>query len=188
MSSSALKDTVNSILEIPYSKEKGIIERPNDIIKVTEQEWMSIKSKPMHYIWYDLKGNNKITDIQKRHISSIRVDSYGWKKDYKKLYKPFYKRKYGSEFISIEVGDYILQRPDILQDMLKVAENPCNYIENSATTSERNAVEYYRRQLNCDKAPSWPFKPKRWVFFVIKSSEREGRDMHILLHRKDLKY
>ena len=111
------------------------------------------------------------------------------------------------DLISLGVGDYVLQKPEILRNLIKIAERPCNYIKKyeEITQAEidewegrygnnkgegRKYLEYKvksnNRDLYCKKPNFLEKRGKRFVEINIMNYRTQDNDIRIYVIRKDI--
>ena len=200
---------VNAALGIPYYKEAGIIVDSPVRVNLTTEEWMNIKCTPikyekaLNYGWVDFNGHGdelpgNITNDEIRHLNCLGVGST-WEyedKSKKSVNGELCNNVFTCQINNLVVNDYVLENPRILKNMLKIIEQPCNYVkklgEGSDKEEERN-IEYFRSHLECDgkKHASWFLKQR--IFFILTVLSKDLADSpknlvlgEFIVRRKDI--
>jgi hypothetical protein len=195
----ALRDIINSVLEIPHFKKDFIIDRPEYIKTLTPQEWMNVKCKvsDRHEMWgsvFTVKDYKHIPQDQYGHLNCISIDTgYKIARD-NSVRGKICHGELTCEILSIAVDHYVLQYPEILWSILKIAERPCDFIK--IYNKEPELLPYpdpesdimlqakqARREI-CDKSFLF-FLSRKFVLVTIQDAENQ-RIMDIIVRRQDI--
>ncbi len=129
-----LQGIVNSVLEVPYHNKKDfVIDRPEYIKTLSQEEWMNVNCKILDVDKSDIvigaKNYEHLPEEQKWHlncISPIVVNKFGQDKSVR---RELCSNVYNCQLLSLAVGSYVFQHPEILWSIIKIAERPCDFIK-----------------------------------------------------------
>jgi len=198
----------NSALGIPYYDQSGIINNSLERMKLTIEEWMKLRCKP---IYEDCDGDdakpffygeNKllskdITGDEIRHLNCLGVyvvDKYNYKSE-KSITGELCNSIFTCQTINLTVTDYVLENPRILKNMLKIMEQPCNYVKKQGEgqdAKEEEAIQYLRKHLKCNGTTGLWFQKKR-IFTILTIHNKDLADSpqnlvlgRFIVRRKDI--
>lgn len=192
-----MADIVNSTLEIPYFKENFVIDRPKNIKTLTKEEWMNVKCNPKAE-WSDsdifVFGANEPNNLSKeqkqllkRQLNCISISSV---KRVGKVKKEVNNELCGNytncQTLNIAIESYIMQYPELLQSIIKIAERPCDFIK-VYDKKDINAYGYtdaiHARNELCNKNY---FFSKLEKFVLITIINHKKPNIEIIVRRKDV--
>ena len=156
----------NAVLGIPYYEYKDVITDAPDITKFDKKEWMNFKCKPSGLDSSDgyFKGagynTHKIPKNELLQLNCLGVSSVGSGSDSvpKNIKGELCSNYFSCKTTDIAVNDYVLEHPQILWNIIKVVERPCNYIKKDSP---------YWDFLRCDRKYYWASKHNSWMFFLF---------------------
>jgi len=199
-----LANIVNSVLEIPYFKKDFVIDRPEYIKTFTPEEWMNVKCKIRDVHKSDLapaaKNYEHLSKEEKWHLNCIRPRAASKYRTDKSVEGELCSNQFNCQIRIIAVNHYVLEHPEILWSMIKIAERPCDFIKTFDRTIKKGEKYQYGdtewdaildaksvRLHLCDKPPffmRWK-KPRKFVLISITDIENK-RIMDIIVRRKDI--
>ena len=199
---------INSALGIPYYDQSGIINDSSERMKLTIEEWMKLRCKPIYedcdgddakpFFYGEKKLLSKdITGDEIRHLNCLGVyvvDKYNYKSE-KSIQGELCNSIFTCQTINLAVTDYVLENPRILKNMLKIMEQPCNYVKKQGEgqdTKEEEAIQYLRKHLKCNGTTGLWFQKKR-IFTILTIYNIELGDSpknpilgEFIIRRKDI--
>lgn len=200
----ALKNIVNSVLEVPYLKKDFVIDRPEYIKTLSQEEWMNVNCKILHKrdVLVSQDSNYEhLPEEQKWHlncISPIVVSKFGTGKTVNgELCSNFYN----CQLLSLAVNHYVFQHPEILWSIIKIAERPCDFIKKFDQKVLDNPGEQQSAIVNARQAraelcsndllsknllfPVITRESRKFVLITIQDIENK-RIMDIIVRRTDI--
>ena len=199
---------INSALGIPYYNRSGVINDSSERIKLTKEDWMALRCKPTHYQTDGEYGKpyfygedkllpKEISGNDIRHLNCLGVDvvdEYGNKSE-KSPQGELCNSIFTCQTINLAVTDYVLENPRILKNMLKIMEQPCNYVKKQGEgqdAKEEEAIQYLRKHLKCNGTTGLWFQKKR-IFTILTIYNIELGDSpknpilgEFIIRRKDI--
>lgn len=197
----------NSVLGMPYYQEDAFRNDAPDIIKFTEKDWMNFRCQPV--VWERelsksgpslyFKGNSdklpyrifeNYTYEKRLQLNCLGVRGvlpYGKNLS---VNGELCTNYFNCQLVNIVVKDYVFDHPDILWNMIKIAERPCDYIKTKAEAKdekEERLIASDRRKLHCDgvKDP-WYMRERKYILITVWNSSESKQMADILVRRKDL--
>ena len=199
---------INSALGIPYYNRSEVINDSSERIKLTKEDWMNLRCKPIHYETDGEYGKpyfygeekllpKEISGNDIRHLNCLGVDvvdEYGNKSE-KSLQGELCSNIFNCQTINLAVTDYVLENPRILKNMLKIMEQPCNYVKKlgeGQNKKEEREIESLRGYLRCNGTTGLWFQKKR-VFTILTIHNKDLADSpknlilgEFIIRRKDI--
>lgn len=220
----AIKHMMESLIGISYSGQPEYRDNHNQIKKLTKQEWLDLKCKKSFgkieergKVISDGSKRRNISDkeiLEHEKCTAIHVFSnvqegkvFSFQQSDDELGSKFGWHPMTSDLISLGIGDYILERPEILPNLIRIAERPCNFITKPDDIKEEDKEskihqygtlkKYYARDtklvirdvnqyLNCDKSNFLWNRGKKYIEINIMSSNQQNSDIRIFVRRKDI--
>ena len=220
-----LSRMMSSLINMPYQTQMAEYRNSNnDLVKITDHDWQELKciktfglrKNRGQVVENKAVGGSLSKQEQQDYAECIRIHYFdGYKQD--KFYllgrgtdeinDRFCTHPMTCDLISLGVGDYVLQKPEILRNLIKIAERPCNYIKKyeEITQAEidewegrygnnkgegRKYLEYKiksnNRDLYCKKPNFLEKRGKRFVEINIMNSRTQDNDIRIYVIRKDI--
>lgn len=198
-----LHDIVNSVLEVPYhTKRDFVIDRPEYIKTLSQEEWMNVNCKIRDFYKSDIvvgaRNYEDIPEEQKWHLNCIypRVaNKFGTGKT---VNGELCSNVYNCQLLSLAVGSYVFQYPEILWSIIKIAERPCDFIKTFDQKTLDNpgdlisvvADAKWARHLLCGRGLIETIlvpiaKSEKFVLITIQDIENK-RIMDIIVRRTDI--
>lgn len=191
---------VNSVLGVAYFELDYLKNDTNERVKFSEKEWMSLKCKPKPRLLdpntYNVFSNGKANKLpleEKAHLSCIEVGSTSSyrPKGHKSIYGELCNGVFSCEILHISIGEYVLQYPEIMWNIIKIAERPCDYIKSEEEMPDGSigSARNMRGSFSCEKSMF-----SSTLKFVVISVERGGyrhygvsyRSQDIIVRRQDV--
>lgn len=184
-----LSGAIMILLGVPDdSGGKSQLSKMTEIINISEEEWNTPACLPIDKL--DCSMAKKVGDT----CELIPVKGLAPLKDCvsispSKIDSPYCNHWNFRDCKSFSIYDYILQRPDILDVIIKILERPCQYIptKDELLKKERyseftNALIFRnaRDSMNCDSEDKKPYI----TILNIKNKHRETR-FDIVIKRKE---
>lgn len=182
---------VNTLLGIPGLADKGEkseLSKISEVLHISEEEWNTPACAAIDKL--DCSTATKVGDRCKR----IPVEGLTPLKECIDLSPAGISSQYCSHWNfnnchTLSINDYILQRQDILDTMIKILEKPCHYLP-----TEEDLISKYkaseaisalifdnaRSTLNCDSKDKKPYT----IILRVLDKHREKR-FDIVIERKD---
>lgn len=217
-----LKSIINSASGMPYYQYKYYKNDSDEIINIPEKDWYDVGCYK-HYIdsAVGLNANYMTHESQYEEIEALPKDKlehlqclatrgYGRKesKPFETIRTELCTNYFNCRIFAVWVKDYVFKHPDILWNMTKIAEKPCDYIDTlenikkktSLDPSKREHSDEYiqkhidgaKRELNCNYFPQHWWRPREEyvVLAVLKDPQKSIREphdtMYIVVKRKDV--
>ena len=207
----SLASFVNSVLGIP-DLDKGMIiddsynnlvKTNTDITKFSREEWYGFKCKIRlldKIAGAPLMGNfdKNIYDKDKAHIHCLEMSH---SVPYHGVIPNSIESKVCTNYLNCQIltltaREYVLEHPEILWNIVKIAEKPCDYIKNveeSDNDEIKRGIKDLRKRLHCDGF-RYPWYMKERVYIVItiidpdpdSEFRKAKRTMDIIVRRKDI--
>lgn len=201
---------INTVLGVPYYEYPGVITDSTERIDLSLEEWMNLKcnildskksydtTNPYFYGNHDLLPRG-IANKEIDHLNCIGIRSvweYGNKAE-KDISGELCNNVFTCKTINLVTHDYILAHPKILQNALKVIENPCKYIKQvgeGKDEKEKDNIDRLRGIFSCSTGKRQPWFQSERIFTILTIWSKEfyiptqrpvlGR---FIVRRKDLK-
>lgn len=141
-----MRPFVIELLDIPYRDVKPYDVGMNygDLEDITYDEWMSMQcedtntSSDMYKSYSSIEINAKLRDLgekAQRHLYCIRPKTWSGEN-----ISNIEVSKIDSPALVIVMNEYILKYPKVLNNLIKIAEKPCRYIENLPSREEARKI------------------------------------------------
>ena len=191
--SGELATLINSVIGIPYLQKPQYMNDSPDIIKISKDEWFALPYYPKSTNIVSVRDDLNLVESmpskeEAMHALSLRLSpmrrAVGTNTAiFDKLCGYFLT----CESLNISVQEYVYFRPELLKNIIKIAERPCDYIkilgevqpEGEMLFSTSFFYEFYtkkfdqedikyaiklaRKDLNCDQK-GWLNLPNRLYF------------------------
>lgn len=192
---------INSVLGMPYHTSLAIKSDTHDITKFAKEEWFNFRCVPAEsdisenrYSAYAGDTKNLPTNISNKDITHLnclavdRVSPYA-NVSSKAVNGELCNNYYNCRLFNLAVKDYVLDKPEILWNIVKIIERPCDYVktmEEATNQEEKDAIDSMRSALKCDgQKEFWHLREKVFVKLVIQDLKNK-RIAHVIVRRKDI--
>lgn len=196
-----LPRVINSALGIPYYNESAVINDSSEKVNFSMKEWMELKCSPNVYIdSVVLRGVNtfkgpttpkEMSEEDEIHLNCLGLN-HVWEyeeKSSKDVQGELCNNVFTCQTINLAVTDYILAYPQVLWNMLKIIERPCDYIKKKGEGVDKNeerSIDYLRAVIKCDGANTLWFKKNR-IFVILTVWNSKNKEIaHFIVRRKDM--
>ena len=147
--SGELAKMINSIIDVPYNQKPQYRNDSPDIIRFSKDEWFALPYyesatevdliEDKLYLVDSMPSKEEAT-----HALSINIDPIFYNVRYT---KPIYRQLCGHfltcKSLNISVQEYVLQKPELLQNIIKIAERPCDYIRTIDEVKTGDEIVFY---------------------------------------------
>lgn len=198
MSYSILPSVMNSILGIPYYENDQMHNDYPDIVKIPKEDWFKFKCKPRsHQNGQTFKQSHafaiakkNLSDEEALHLDCLGIEQVRARdsRKSKSINGELCNNVFNCRVINIAVASYVLENPEILWSMLKIAERPCDYVKKSENYNPKYEYKYkgWRPNLLCD-GYRYPWYRRERVFVIITVRDLENKRIaDFIVRRQDL--
>jgi|GEM_PF-4790506 hypothetical protein len=141
---------INSVIGVPYSQEPPFRNDSENIYRMPYEEWMELPYKEVgaKIDFVNSKGWGNLPLLSTKEaqkIISIRVaDPTFTAFDYlSPATNSLCQNPLTCDLMTISVQNYILDKPELLKDIIKIAERPCDYIREAREVKPGDEIAYY---------------------------------------------
>lgn len=190
----------NSVLGMPYYEEYKYRNDAEDIVKFSKEEWMRFKCKPRGTDFNSKTGYFKgikdhlpedLSPSERLQLNCIGIDAFSPYADRstKTINGELCSNLFNCQIINLGIKDYVLEKPEILWNILRIAENPCKYIkqpEEGKSDIEKLLIERARENIGCyGNYTPWYMKKKIFILISIWNSKNK-QIAEFIVRRKDI--
>jgi hypothetical protein len=132
--SNELAEMINSVIGLPYYQKPQYKNDSTDIVRLSKDEWLALPYYDRHLKVTAVQDilnlvESMPTKEEVEHIDSIEVNpTWHGARPNKAIYHKLCGYFLTCESLNISVQEYVLQKPELLQNIIKIAERPCDYI------------------------------------------------------------
>ena len=194
MSFSVLPEVMNSILGIPYYENDQMHNDYPDIVKIPKEDWFKFKCNPPPYlhaqVFQEMRAKKHLSDKEVLHLECLGITQVRARnsRKSKSINGELCNNVFNCRVINIAVAPYVLDNPEILWSMLKIAERPCDYVKKSEDYNSKYDYKYdgLRPNLLCD-GYRYPWYRRERVFVIITVRDLENKRIaDFIVRRQDL--
>lgn len=133
LQSSELSEMINSVIGIPYHQKPQYRNDSPDIIRFSKDEWLALPYYESATEVDLIEDKFNLVDFmsskeEATHADSISIIPIWGAEPYNGIYHQLCDYFLTCKSLNISVQEYVLQKPEILQNIIKIAERPCDYI------------------------------------------------------------
>jgi hypothetical protein len=132
--SQELSVLVNSVIGIPYYQKPQYRNDSNNIVRLAREEWLNLPYYESAHLVDSVGNPEHLVELMPSAQEVQHADSLSSMNIWPNLNPdlPIYHKLCDHfltcEALNIVVQDYVLYKPEILQNIIKIAERPCDYI------------------------------------------------------------
>jgi hypothetical protein len=129
-----LAEMINSVIGLPYYQKPQYKNDSTDIVRLSKDEWLALPYYDRHLKVTAVQDilnlvGSMPTKEEVEHIESIALHpTWHGARPNKAIYHKLCGYFLTCESLNISVQEYVLQKPELLQNIIKIAERPCDYI------------------------------------------------------------
>lgn len=135
--SSQLSTLISSVMGVPFTLKSQYKNDAPNIKRLEYEQWMSLPYEEKHLtLEIDMMEDpNHLVDHMPTKHEVEQADSYTIKSPYsgigvnRDIAKRLCSHFLTCELMTISVRSYVLDHPEILKNIIKIAEKPCDYIQ-----------------------------------------------------------
>jgi hypothetical protein len=182
-----LGNIVNSALGIPGTKKEYVKNNISEVVKLSPEEWKSLRC-------CHTDNPKERPDLPPSQNECLKFQGFipPFAENRPSILDELCTSYYGCQAIFAVANSYVLQYPEILWSMVKIAESPCSYlkkeeeISSGGATRWKGVLQEAREILDCDSSSIWFLAKRKYVVLMVSDKEKK-RTMEIVIRRKDIK-
>lgn len=139
---------VNSVTNVPFSTKPEYRNDSPDITRLAQEEWFSLPYVDNTMEIDLLENEDNLAELMPtiedaQHGLSLENTPAFWFANKKEIYKNLCSNLFFCDVMPLLVQNYALEQPVILENILKIAKRPCDYIRTIDEVKPINEVAFY---------------------------------------------